>query len=185
MKSGHMCFTNVKKSFRILVCFWVLSNWTKYRFNSRLVSGGRFSTCNFFIIFFISSISDSYGTKTFFNVDNCLNQGIKQKVVGPLFKKRNSTCARFTFLGSDLVPLLPPEGGQNFFATQPVIVPPHNLWLIPACDIFVTCVCIYATYQIVRLRHYAPIISYNSSWHTIPSMREMWRVSATTYDWLV
>ena len=132
---------------------------------------GRFSTCNFFTIFFISSISGSYGTKMIFNINNRLNQGIKQKVVGPLFFKRNSTCTRFTFSGSDLVPLW---------------IPAHNLWLIPACDIFVTRVCIYATYQIVCLRHYAPIISYNSSWHTIPSMCEVWRLGnkvATTYGW--
>ena len=63
------------------------------------------------------------GVKTIFNSDNCLNQGIKQKVVGPLLNVRNTTYTRFTFSGSGLVPLLPPEGGQNFFATQPVVDP--------------------------------------------------------------
>ena len=51
------------------------------------------------------------GVKTFFNPYNSLNQAVKQKVVGPLFKKRNSTCARFTFSGSGLVPLSTPVGG--------------------------------------------------------------------------
>jgi len=56
------------------------------------------------------------GVKTIFTLDNSLNQAVKQKVVGPLFKKRNSTCARFTFSRSGLVPLLFPEGEQkNFF----------------------------------------------------------------------
>ena len=51
-------------------------------------------------------------------MDDSLNQGIKQKVVGPLFKKGNSTYARFTFSGSDLVPLLRPEGAQKFLKRE-------------------------------------------------------------------
>ena len=38
---------------------------------------------------FFSCISGSYGTKTIFTLDNCLNQGIKQKVVGPLLYIRD------------------------------------------------------------------------------------------------
>ena len=38
--------------------------------------------------------------------------------MGPLFKKGNSTYARFTFSGSDLVPLLRPEGAQKFLKRE-------------------------------------------------------------------
>ena len=103
------------------------------------------------------------GVKTIFNLDNRLNQGIKAKAVGPLLNVRDTTYTRFTFSGSGLVPLLIPKKIPAVVVSRCSCVLPHNLWLIPACDIFVTCVCIYATYQIVRLRHYAPIISYNSS----------------------
>ena len=51
------------------------------------------------------------GVKMIFIVNNRLNQDLKQKAVGPLFFKRNSTCARFTFSRSGLVPLLTPVGG--------------------------------------------------------------------------
>ena len=56
------------------------------------------------------------GVKMIFTLDDSLNQDLKQKAVGPLFLKRNSTCARFTFLGLDLVPLCA--------AAQPVVAPP-------------------------------------------------------------
>jgi len=49
------------------------------------------------------------GVKMIFTPDDSLNQGIKQKVVGPLLKQGNSTCDWFTFFGSDLVPLLIPK----------------------------------------------------------------------------
>ena len=125
-----MALTKVIKSVRIFLCFCFLSNWTRYRLYWRLVSGGRSSKscCNNFFIS-ISCISVSYGTKMIFTLNDSLNQGIKPKVVGPLFKKRNSTCARFTFFGSGLVPLLLPEGEQKIFspcscaAAQPVVDP--------------------------------------------------------------
>ena len=54
------------------------------------------------------------GVKMNFIVNNRLNQDLKQKAVGPLFFKRNSTCARFTFFGFGLGPL--------YAAAQPVVV---------------------------------------------------------------
>ena len=56
------------------------------------------------------------GVKMNFIVNNRLNQDLKQKAVGPLFFKRNSTYARFTFSGLDLVPLLTPVGGAGELA---------------------------------------------------------------------
>ena len=178
MNSGHMCFTKVRKSLQILLCFCFLFNWTKYRFNWRLVSGGRFSTCNFFIIFFISSISDSYGTKTFFNPYNRLNQGIKPKVVGPLLKYSGFNQGLIDFFRIGSGTSINPQKNSRCSC---ILQKNSRCSCVPACDIFITCVCIYATYQIVRLRHYVPIISHDNTWHTIPSMREVWRVSATTY----
>ena len=176
MKSGHMCFTKVRKSFRILLYFCFRLSWTRYRFNSRLVSGGRFSTCNFFIIFFISSISGSYGTKTIFTCSNCLNQVIKPEAVGPLFILAILLSARFTFSGSDLVPLsTAPRRGAKIFsalknAMQPVVV----------CSLCIhiwreflkgdtTCGCVWHLY------HRCVVFP------THLMICEVWRVSATTY----
>ena len=55
------------------------------------------------------------GVKMIFTLNNCLNQGIKPKVVGPLLNVRDTTYARFTFSGLDLVPL--------WIAAQPVVDP--------------------------------------------------------------
>jgi hypothetical protein len=53
------------------------------------------------------------GVKTIFTLYDSLNQGIKQKGVGPLLNVPDTTYTRFTFSGSDLVPLLRPEGAQK------------------------------------------------------------------------
>ena len=38
--------------------------------------------------------------------------------MGPLLKQSDSTCARITFSGSGLVPLLRPEGAQKFLKRE-------------------------------------------------------------------
>jgi hypothetical protein len=151
MKSGHMALTKVIKSVRIFLCFCFLSNWTRYRLYWRLVSGGRFSKscCNNFFIS-ISCISTLMGVKMIFTLDNHLNQGIKQKVVGPLLKQSDSTYDWFTFSGSGLVPLLIPKKNSRcscmihnrVLLPQPVVDP--GVWHI--CHM---CVYLYNTLDIV------------------------------------